>query len=318
MKALQRVVLNPLLFILLAFGTVSGTAVNAAEQLGEDDVVLRGDARCTRCHDENELVPVFAISKTKHGTFADARTPTCTSCHGESDNHINKKKGQKKRGLPDVRFGRRSTTPLEERTAICLDCHQSGAQIHWATSIHAAREVACTSCHQIHTGHDKVRDRHAQSEVCFNCHKDKRAQISRPSRHPILEGKMACSDCHNPHGSVGPAMMARDTVNDTCFTCHMEKRGPFVFNHQPVSEDCGNCHNPHGTINAAMLKMRSPFLCQQCHEPTDHQGTVGALNTGSGFPNPAATIARGCLNCHTNIHGTNNPINANSARSLRR
>jgi len=54
------------------------------------DVVLRGDAKCTRCHDENDDYPVLAIGKTRHGTMADARTPSCTSCHGESENHVNK------------------------------------------------------------------------------------------------------------------------------------------------------------------------------------------------------------------------------------
>ena len=314
MKVLRRAVLNSLLVLLWAFGIGIATPAGAAEQLGEGDVVLRGDARCTLCHSEYWPTPVLAIAKTKHGTFADARTPTCTSCHGKSEDHPTNPSEHK----PDIRFGKRSTTPIADQDAACLNCHQGGARIHWLTSVHAARDVACTSCHQIHTEHDKVRDKRTQTEVCFGCHKDKRAQISRPSRHPLLEGKMACSDCHNPHGSVGPAMMVRDTVNDTCFTCHMEKRGPFVFNHQPVTEDCGNCHNPHGTINAAMLKMRSPFLCQQCHEPTDHQGTVGALNIGSGFPNPASTFARGCLNCHTNVHGTNNPVNAGNGRTLRR
>ena len=45
---------------------------------------------------------------------------------------------------------------------------------------------------------------------------------------------MTCSDCHNAHGSAGPMLMVRDSVNETCYTCHMEKRGPFVRNHQPV------------------------------------------------------------------------------------
>ena len=35
------------------------------------DAVLRGDAKCTRCHDENDDYPVFAIGKTRHGTVAD-------------------------------------------------------------------------------------------------------------------------------------------------------------------------------------------------------------------------------------------------------
>jgi DmsE family decaheme c-type cytochrome len=165
-------------------------------------------------------------------------------------------------------------------------------------------------------GHDKVRDKLTQADVCMECHKDKRAQLRRPSRHPVVEGKVACSDCHNAHGSSGPLLMVRDTVNDTCYTCHAEKRGPFLRAHQPVTEDCTICHNPHGTINAAMLKMRAPFLCQQCHEPTGHRGNVANTTTTAGFG--ANTLGRGCVNCHTNIHGTNNPTDDAGIRSFRR
>ena len=128
---------------------------------------------------------------------------------------------------------------------------------------------------------------------------------------------MACADCHNPHGTAGPKLLVRDSVTDTCYTCHMEKRGPFVRNHQPVQEDCTICHNPHGTTTPNLLKSRPPFLCQQCHEPTGHQANAASLNSARGFA--TNTVARGCVNCHTNIHGSNNPMHdAVSGRAFRR
>jgi DmsE family decaheme c-type cytochrome len=99
--------------------------------------------------------------------------------------------------------------------------------------------------------------------------------------------------------------MVRDSVNETCFSCHMEKRGPFIYNHPPVQENCAICHNPHGTTAPNLLRSRSPFLCQECHEPNTHQGSSGTI-TGAYDRN---TLARGCLNCHTQIHGSNNPEN---------
>jgi DmsE family decaheme c-type cytochrome len=107
--------------------------------------------------------------------------------------------------------------------------------------------------------------------------------------------------------------MKRDSVNDTCYTCHMEKRGPFVHDHQPVGEDCTICHNPHGTTTESMLKMRPPFLCQSCHTP--HTPVQPSL-TGQPSTSPnslgwwtgaAITQGRGCVNCHTQVHGSNNP-----------
>ncbi len=136
--------------------------------------------------------------------------------------------------------------------------------------------------------------------MCYTCHKEQRVQMSKPSHHPVPEGKMKCSDCHNVHGSIGPKLAKRDSTNDTCFTCHAEKRGPFVHQHEPVVEDCSNCHNPHGSTVAAMLTTRPPVLCQQCHTP-HVAGEVGALGGQPGVftqpgpgQNPAvmATVER--------------------------
>jgi DmsE family decaheme c-type cytochrome len=301
---------------ILFFLSANGAA--AADE--KKDLVLRGDAKCTRCHDEGDDYPVLAIGKTRHGVKADARTPSCTSCHGESERHVNKGDAAE-RPKPDVLFIGANRSQPGAQNGQCLACHQTDAKrSHWAGSVHEQRDVACTNCHQIHTGHDNVRDKQTQPEVCFACHKEQRTQINKPSHHPIPEGKMACSDCHNPHGSVGPKLMKRDSVNDTCYTCHMEKRGPFVHVHEPVAEDCSNCHNPHGTTAENMLKARPPFLCHQCHTP--HGGQVAQLmgqgqtsallsGTSSGKSGINYTMARGCLNCHTQVHGTNNPSTTN-------
>ena len=265
----------------------------------------------TVCHDESSDNPILAIGKTKHGTTADHRTPTCTSCHGEGGNHEDT---PHKAPMPQRTFGKKSVNSIEERNNACLACHQGGKRMHWSGSTHANREVACTSCHTIHTEQDKVRNRITQPEVCFNCHKEMRQLINRPYRHPIREGKVTCSDCHNPHGSAGPSKMVRDNVNDTCYTCHMEKRGPFVYNHPPVQENCAICHNPHGTTAPNLLRTRSPFICQECHEPNTHQGSSGTL-TGAYARN---TLARGCLNCHTQVHGSNMPENIRNESMFQR
>ena len=213
-------------------------------------------------------------------------------------------------------FRKDSSNSMDDRNAPCAGCHRGRNHMFWTGSTHEARGVGCTSCHQIHAERDPARNKETQAEVCFACHKEQRIQITKPSRHPVLEGKVACSDCHNPHGSAGPKLMVRDTVNDTCFQCHMEKRGPFLWNHQPVTEDCSICHNPHGTTVASMLKWRPPFLCQQCHEPAGHRGAIPSFATGT-TTGRGVTMARGCVNCHTNIHGSNNPVNSASQQFRR-
>ncbi len=280
---------------------------------------------------------MLSIAKTKHGVAKDGRVPTCVTCHGESDKHANKPEDAKERPATDRAFGKKSKLTADEKSKVCTTCHQGGKHMNWNTSAHAANDVACTNCHQVHTGHDKVRDKRAQPDVCYTCHKQQRAEANKPSHHPIPEGKMTCSDCHNTHGSTGPKMLVKNSVNATCFTCHAEKRGPFVHNHAPVTEDCGICHNPHGTVADAMLKTRAPFLCQQCHDTTSHIGNVpgvaskvqtnkfisGTVSSSATTPannfnannSVGNTQGRACLNCHTEIHGSNSP--ANNSKGMR-
>lgn len=313
----------PKLIALAAFiGLLLPGAVAAADNPPADTAVQKGlakDAACTVCHNESWRVPVLTLYQTRHGNRADPRAPNCQSCHGESAGH------QKDPGgvHPEIVFATKSrnVSSADDRNTACLACHQSDSKrSHWDGSTHQTRDVACVSCHLIHTAHDDVRDKRTQPEVCFSCHKEQRTQINKPSHHPIPEGKMGCSDCHNPHGSVGPKLMKRDSVNETCYTCHMEKRGPFVHTHEPVAEDCSNCHNPHGTTAENLLKARPPFLCHTCHTP--HGGQVAQLG-GQGQPSSLLsgitsgksginyTMARGCVNCHTQVHGTNNPSTTN-------
>lgn len=313
--------------------TVQAETVPGGEKSSKD-VVLRGDAVCTKCHDEDQAYPVLRIGKTRHGVTADKRTPTCTSCHGASEEHARKTKDDN-RPRPDITYKdmhsavpgmervkndlQYPASPASERNATCLTCHQGGERIFWGGSAHSTRDVACSNCHQVHAAKDRVRDKVMQTEICFTCHKEQRAQMHKPSHHPVLEGEMGCSDCHNPHGSAGTKQLKKDSVNETCFQCHTEKRGPFVHNHQPVTEDCTICHQPHGTTIATMLKARPPFLCQECHSHTSHPTQNAALpDVRTRSSRMLGSVGRGCLNCHTNIHGGNSTANRGTAGRFRR
>ncbi|HUL96730.1 MAG TPA: DmsE family decaheme c-type cytochrome [Usitatibacter sp.] len=303
------------------------------------DIVLRGDAKCTRCHDEGDEYPVLAIGQTRHGVKADGRTPTCTSCHGESERHINKPAEATERPKPDVTFRGKNLPEAAARNDACLNCHKGNARTMWHGSRHETEGVACANCHTVHKPRDPVLTKITQPDVCFACHKTERAQANRISHHPILEGKVVCSECHNPHGSPAPKLLVKNTVNETCWQCHAEKRGPFLWEHPSASDDCMNCHTPHGSTNPPLLRARAPYLCQECHgDGAPHPGNVysasslpgGAVanvnNTGGTSGNnqlgvvnpvtgarvtqnnpPAQLAFKGCVNCHQQIHGSNNP-----------
>ena len=135
-------------------------------------------------------------------------------------------------------------------------------------------------------------------ETCFQCHKDRRAQLVKSNHMPLENGSMTCSSCHNPHGSTTDKLLKEASVNETCYKCHAEKRGPLLWEHEPVRDNCLNCHDPHGTINQYMLKMQRNRLCLNCHVGAGH---FDSITKG------VKSFNRGCQNCHTMVHGSNAP-----------
>ena len=300
------------------------TTAAPAATVAAADRTRAGDEVCTRCHDESENKPVLSYYQTKHGVKGDARTPGCQTCHGASANHL-KGNTSGQRPAPDVIFTKCAFAASDEKTraAQCLACHKGTNRTHWEGSKHESNQVACNDCHKNHAPADKVLNRKTQTEVCFACHKEQRADSHKISAHPIAEGKVICSDCHNPHGSPAASLLKKNTVTETCYQCHAEKRGPFLWEHQPVSENCANCHTPHGSNQTPLLKSRAPFLCQECHDgphnsKTPYAGSVAGIQGGVTSATPTKTpvnpgsnqAGRGCQNCHSMVHGSNSPAGA--------
>ncbi|MCA9245457.1 MAG: hypothetical protein KDA42_00050 [Planctomycetales bacterium] len=215
----------------------------------------------------------------------------------------------------------------ESRTQLCLECHKDAPTMAWHSSSHSLHGVACTDCHNPHpkTGvadvvnisHTNVRRAPRmpmsvdEPNVCFGCHPKIYAETSMPSHHPIKEGKLVCSDCHDGHGQAH-GNLKEATTNQLCYKCHAEKQGPFVYSHPPVTEDCGICHNPHGTVANNLLHQPATFLCLRCH--TGHRvGPTFGPHTGAGVgdvgttPSMQAAFYSDCTQCHAQIHGSDLP-----------
>ncbi len=306
-------------FLLLGAGNAGAQSPQGGATKSDKDIVLRGDHVCTRCHDNEDSPEVMQIGHTRHGMTSDLRTPTCTTCHGASESHINKPANATVRPKPDRIFKRHNeTTSPQVQNEVCLGCHEGGDRIHFVGSAHERAQLACASCHTVHAARDQVLVKATQAGVCFTCHQDKRADIFRFSTHPLRTGWMACSSCHNPHGSVGEHNLIKNTVNETCYTCHADKRGPFLWEHPPARENCALCHNPHGSNNEQMLTVRGPYLCQQCHVANFHPS--GFYDAGNSLPpfatggNMSRMVGQNCYNCHVKVHGSNHPSGARFTR----
>jgi predicted CXXCH cytochrome family protein len=201
----------------------------------------------------------------------------------------------------------------------CADCHEAIVR-DFKTATHArlkatgdnAKNVGCESCHgpgSLHNQSGGTRDTiinpRKSPETCFQCHLDKRGEFNLPYHHPVLEGKVSCGDCHNPH--KGPAVKSGGTAlmseNETCAKCHTTQFGPFVFEHEALREGCTTCHRVHGSVNQKMLVSRNQTLCLKCH--FQQQTTPGRLFIGGR--DHTSFVSRGTCwsaGCHEAVHGS--------------
>jgi predicted CXXCH cytochrome family protein len=264
-----------------------------------------GAEACVTCHAD--------VSKNFRHAFHAQQGIKCEDCHGNGSLHVE--------GGGDiakiVSFSKRVASAAN---GVCLGCHARDEKVrHWSGGSHSANHVRCVDCHQIHdralTAADErrisfdtatrgacaagsvspetnviLRPKSATNDACLTCHQTENAQLSLPYHHPLREGKMSCVDCHDPHGGQAGNNLRTATVNQLCLGCHAQYRGPFAYQHPPVTENCMNCHTAHGSPNTNLLSVSEPALCLQCH---------AGHHNGAGLPLPDR-----CTNCHGSIHGT--------------
>ncbi len=220
----------------------------------------------------------------------------CEACHGPGKAHA--ESGDK------TKIFIFKNVSAEESSKRCLTCHASGKeQMDFGRSVHNKNNVSCVDCHSPH--HAKVSEFmlvNKQPELCYSCHAQQKPQFAMPFHHRVNEGLVQCNDCHNPHGTAQTNQLRTSATQDAvCFNCHADKRGPFVFEHEPVKiEGCQSCHTPHGSPNMHMLKVSNVnLLCLSCHT-TSFANAPGAPS----FHNQAAQY-QACTLCHSQIHGSN-------------
>jgi DmsE family decaheme c-type cytochrome len=267
-----------------------------------------GSEACLDCHKEKKA----GYLNSPHSKAVDLRTPAaaqeCETCHGLGSKHADDPDNYRMRAF--------TTVDANTTTAVCTSCHAAGDQAFWAGSKHETRRVACVTCHSQHNAKgEKLLRAETQPKLCATCHQNIVNKLSRFNHMPVREGKLTCTSCHNTHGSANVKMLrAGTTVDQACASCHAEKRGPYLWEHAPVANACVTCHDPHGSSNERMLVAKVPFLCQRCHVTARHPPTVYDAFVMKNSSSGNRITGRGCIHCHTQIHGSNSP---NGERFLR-
>jgi len=239
----------------------------------------------------------------------------CEACHGPGGEHLKDPSDRSK----IMAFTRESGRASSELNGVCMQCHAGGPRIHWAGSVHESEDLACSDCHNpmSNISATGLLRETSVKRTCFSCHPAQRVEFRKRSHMPLFEGKLDCHDCHQAHGSATDPLLRASSIFELCTNCHTDKRGPFIWEHAPVTEGCASCHLPHGSNRDSLLVTSPPFLCQQCHAQLGLENHPIELLTRENLASAAVLmnrdpriIGRGCVNCHIQIHGSNHPSGA--------
>ena len=231
-------------FLLIASTLLLTTAAKAADQLALEGYTEGKHETCISCHQSD---PVKQMFLTRHADSDNPDTPAakeqCEACHGPSAAHANFPLQVK-----NFRFGDNSPNSKQEQNQVCLKCHQDEQRKDWDGGVHEQGELSCANCHTLHKEKDPLLDDTRSGLACVNCHKDKRTQQHIRVLHLIENGRVGCTDCHNPHAKLDTQL---------CVSCHKQDKQTLAKQSQKAQ-----------SFHATMIEKKLP--CLNCHRGVAH------------------------------------------------
>lgn len=279
---------------------------------------------CMTCHASGKLNGM----PEGHSDIADGHPGTnCIACHNPHDHATG---GFLAKSKPDL----------------CRSCHATQLSLVGGPHDPAAREEAwskvpghaddqgpCLTCHTPHGkkgtglfGFDAVADGNHDS-ACLHCHANtawgaptdiaaihpqqidpdqKRVDVALVPHDDKGNMRMGCRTCHNPHGAVEPAHLARveagEPTASLCMHCHEDKKLIEVTGHATAklaglgfdTDSCKPCHAMHARPQDAWGQMLSPRFLEQATAAATQPGNAVA-GADAKYAHEAAVP---CLVCH--------------------
>jgi predicted CXXCH cytochrome family protein len=269
---------------------------------------------CLSCHADKDAGHI-------QGTVHPPAVRDCLVCH---DPHSSDNKNQLLR-----------PTSGDQRSNLCLQCHQTGLHVPEGGSRHAALDLGCDTCHTIHktgpepTAENRFHLTKPAPALCLDCHDAKDPDLQKAhNNQPFATAD--CLECHDPHQSAAPHLMAKFThppfaanacdtchaaakdgkvvltqsdARSLCITCHADKDKLIQtakVQHPGAMGDCTDCHSPHASSEPGLPKTDGVSICLDCHSD------IADLEKKSYHHQPA--FALGCGTCHTPHGGDNDHL----------
>ena len=284
--------------LILAAGVVVAVLSGLPGRGPQAEDRVRESTVCLDCHGGMDTTLAGTAHRVDASHGGDAAGVACTDCHAGDSKHWEEDPQANPMTNP-------AKVGAAAEARICSGCHQNAHQQNMLEkNVHAANDIACSSCHGVHSSRQYSLLKKPQTELCISCHARVEGQFARSFHHPVREGIIQCAECHLTLDKTTRAL-SRNGTNNVCLDCHGEFAGPFPHEHQATLDHsteeggCLTCHEPHGSSLPRMVKQ--PYepphnqLCSQCHAVPRHFNNAMHGTRWASVP---------CNDCHTDIHGS--------------